>query len=170
MVLALALLLSACGDSPESSDTDAAADCTVTASEQPTIAEPDLSDDPPSELQVEALASPPSPDCPEAEAGDFVAVDYVGRSYSTGEVFDSSEGRDPFTFQLGAGQVIPGWDQGIAGLQVGERARLIIPPKLGYGEAGAGGGVIAPHETLVFDVQLVDILEPADQTGSASDG
>ncbi len=144
-----------------------ASDCTVSTTEQPSDPAPDLSGEPPAELQVEQLAEPPSPDCPTAETGDVVAVNYVGRSFSTGDVFDSSEGRGPFTFQLGAGRVIAGWDQGIAGLQVGERARLTIPPGLAYGEAGAGG-VIGPNETLVFDVQLVEILEQP--TGGATTG
>ena len=165
VLLAGALALSACGGEDEPDDTAAAPDCTVTTTAPPSEDPPDVSGDPPSELQVEQLAPPPSPDCPEAETGDIVVVDYVGRSWSTGEVFDSSEARGPFRFELGAGNVIQGWDQGIAGLQVGERARLTVPPNLAYGDRGAGG-VIGPGETLVFDVQLVDILEPP--TGDAT--
>lgn len=159
VLLAGALALSACAGGTEPADTAVAPDCTVTATDQPSEDVPDLSGEPPSDLQVELLAEPPSPDCPEAVQGDFVVVDYVGRAYSTGEVFDSSQGRGPFTFQLGAGRVIAGWDQGIAGLRVGERARLTIPPDLAYGETGAGGQ-IGPNETLVFDVRLVEIVEP----------
>ena len=166
VLLAAALALSACGGDSEGSDAAAPPDCTVATTEQPSDPAPDLSGEPPTELQVEQLAEPPSSDCPTAEPGDMVAVNYTGRSWSTGEVFDSSAGRDPITFQLGAGRVIAGWDQGIAGLQVGERARLVIPPDLAYGEAGAGGGLIAPNETLVFDVQLVEILE--EPTGDAT--
>ncbi len=157
VLLAGALALSACGSG--STDDAATTDSTDAATPDSTPAStPDLSGDPPGELVVEQLAPPADDQAPEAEAGDLVAVHYTGRSWSTGEVFDSSEGRDPLTFQLGAGEVIPGWDQGIAGLQVGERARLTIPPDLAYGEAGAGG-VIGPNETLVFDVELVEILD-----------
>lgn len=121
---------------------------------------PDLSGEPPEELAVETLAPPPDEGAPEATPGDVVVVDYTGWAWSTGEVFDSSEieGRTPITFQLGAGRVIPGWEQGIVGLQVGERARLVVPPDLAYGDAGAGSAV-GPGETLVFDVELVEILE-----------
>jgi peptidylprolyl isomerase len=91
----------------------------------------------------------------EAKAGDFVEVHYVGVSYSNGEQFDASWDRDEtFEFRLGAGQVISGWDRGVAGMKVGGRRRLTIPPDLGYGKQGAGG-VIAPNETLVFVVDLV---------------
>jgi peptidylprolyl isomerase len=85
-----------------------------------------------------------------------VNVHYVGVSWSTGEEFDSSWSRSElFAFPLGGGQVIAGWDQGVAGMKVGGRRRLTIPPHLGYGERGAGG-VIAPNETLVFVVDLHD--------------
>jgi peptidylprolyl isomerase len=166
VLLAGALALSACGDGSEPSDAAAPPDCSVEATEVPSEPAPDLSGEPPAELQVESLAEPPSPDCAEAVEGDLVAVSYVGRSWSTGEVFDSSEGRGPFPFQLGAGRVIAGWEQGIAGLQVGERARLTIPPDMAYGEAGAGGGAIGPGETLVFDVQLVEIMEESAEGAS----
>ena len=72
-----------------------------------------------------------------SEAGDEVTVQYVGVDYKTGEEFDSSWDRDePFPFQLGAGQVIPGWDQGVEGMKVGGRRELIIPPELAYGASG----------------------------------
>ncbi len=91
-----------------------------------------------------------------AKAGDMVSVHYVGVSYSNGEEFDASWNRnEPLEFQLGAGQVIPGWDQGVQGMKVGGRRRLTIPPHLAYGERGAGGGVIAPNETLIFVCDLV---------------
>jgi peptidylprolyl isomerase len=92
----------------------------------------------------------------EAAAGRPVNVHYVGVSWSTGQEFDSSWSRSElFSFPLGAGRVISGWDQGVAGMRVGGRRRLTIPPHLAYGEAGAGGA-IAPNETLVFVVDLFD--------------
>jgi peptidylprolyl isomerase len=93
----------------------------------------------------------------EARLGDRVEVHYVGVSWSTGEQFDASWDRgETFRFQLGAGQVIPGWDEGVAGMRVGGRRRLTIPPSLAYGSRGAGG-VIGPGETLVFVVDLVGV-------------
>ncbi|WP_431781382.1 FKBP-type peptidyl-prolyl cis-trans isomerase [Streptomyces chumphonensis] len=95
-------------------------------------------------------------DGPVAAAGAKVSVHYVGVSFSTGEEFDASWNRGkPLEFQLGAGQVIPGWDQGVQGMKVGGRRRLTIPPHLAYGEHGAGGGRIAPNETLIFVCDLV---------------
>jgi peptidylprolyl isomerase len=93
----------------------------------------------------------------EAKAGDQVTVQYVGVDYKNGKEFDSSWSRnEPFPFQLGAGQVIPGWDQGIEGMKVGGRRELIIPPELAYGEAGAPPA-IGPNETLVFVVDLLAV-------------
>lgn len=92
----------------------------------------------------------------EATAGSTIRAHYVGVAFSNGEEFDSSWNRgDPFQFRLGVGQVISGWDQGIAGMRVGGRRRLVIPPHLAYGDRGAGG-VIAPGETLIFVVDLVE--------------
>jgi peptidylprolyl isomerase len=92
-----------------------------------------------------------------ASPGDMVQVHYVGVAYSTGEEFDASWNRgDPLQFKLGVGQVIAGWDQGVAGMKVGGRRRLTIPPMLAYGKRGAGG-VIGPDETLVFVVDLVSV-------------
>lgn len=90
-----------------------------------------------------------------AAAGRTAIVHYVGVSASTGEQFDASWDRgDTFSFPLGAGLVIAGWDRGVEGMRVGGRRRLVIPAHLGYGERGAGG-VIAPGETLIFVVDLV---------------
>jgi peptidylprolyl isomerase len=95
-----------------------------------------------------------------AEAGDKVEMHYTGWLYvdgEKGEKFDSSLDRNQtFPFQLGAGQVIPGWDKGVAGMQVGGKRTLIIPSELGYGSRGAGG-VIPPNATLMFDVELMGI-------------
>jgi FKBP-type peptidyl-prolyl cis-trans isomerase len=92
----------------------------------------------------------------EAKAGMQVTAHYHG-TLTDGTVFDSSYTRgQPFGFRLGGGQVIKGWDEGIAGMKVGGKRRLTIPPDLGYGERGAGGA-IPPNATLVFDVELVDV-------------
>ncbi len=89
-----------------------------------------------------------------AKAGDVVSVQYVGVNYKTGKEFDASWSRgEPFTFTLGAGEVIPGWDEGLVGMKVGGRRELIIPPELGYGSTGAPPA-IPPNETLVFVVDL----------------
>jgi len=93
---------------------------------------------------------------PSAEKGKTVSVHYEG-SLLNGQVFDSSFQRNqPISFQLGVGQVIPGWDEGIQLLRVGDKARLVIPSELAYGAAGAGG-VIPPNATLLFDVELVEV-------------
>ena len=93
----------------------------------------------------------------EAAAGQQVTVHYVGVSWSTGEEFDASWNRmEPFRFPLGQGYVIQGWDQGVQGMKVGGRRTLHIPPELGYGSQGAGG-VIAPNETLIFVVDLLEV-------------
>jgi len=84
-------------------------------------------------------------------------VHYVGVAWSNGQQFDASWDRnDTFSFRLGGGQVIKGWDEGVAGMKVGGRRRLTIPPHLGYGARGAGGA-IGPNETLVFVVDLVSV-------------
>jgi peptidylprolyl isomerase len=93
----------------------------------------------------------------EASAGNQVVVHYVGVAHSTGEEFDASWNRGtPFTFPLGAGRVIAGWDQGVQGMRVGGRRQLTIPAKLGYGDRGAGGA-IKPGETLIFVVDLLEV-------------
>jgi peptidylprolyl isomerase len=92
-----------------------------------------------------------------ANSGASVTVQYVGVSYTTKQQFDASWDRNqPFPFQLGASQVIAGWDQGVAGMKVGGTRTLVIPSELGYGARGAGGA-IPPHATLLFDVELLDV-------------
>jgi peptidylprolyl isomerase len=92
-----------------------------------------------------------------ARPGQLATVHYVGVSYSTGEEFDSSWNRkEPFSFPRGAGRGIAGWDQGVTGMKVGGRRKLVIPPHLGYGDRGAGG-VIKPGETLIFVVDLLEV-------------
>ena len=119
---------------------------------KPEITIPD--ENPPTELVIEDLEVG---DGNEAAAGAFVTVHYVGVSWSTGEQFDASWDRmEPFRFGLGEGMVIQGWDEGVQGMKIGGRRRLTIPPEMGYGSRGAGG-VIAPNETLVFVVDLLDV-------------
>jgi peptidylprolyl isomerase len=110
--------------------------------------------DPPADLVVEDIHVG---DGPPAQHGQFATVHYVGVSYGSGSEFDASWNRGaPFSFPLGGGQVIAGWDQGVAGMRVGGRRRLVIPPHLGYGDRGAGN-IIKPGETLVFVVDLVGV-------------
>ena len=109
---------------------------------------------PPEELQITDVIVG---DGPEAVNGMQVLVHYVGVSYDSGEEFDASYNRgQPLAFALGAGQVIAGWDRGVAGMRVGGRRQLIIPPYLAYGEQGAGG-VIGPGETLIFVCDLIAV-------------
>jgi peptidylprolyl isomerase len=106
---------------------------------------------PPKQLEVKDLEEGSGAT---ARSGDRVSVNYVGVNYKTGKEFDASWDRgEPFSFTLGTGEVIPGWDQGVEGMKVGGRRELIIPPELGYGAAGAPPA-IPPNETLVFVVDL----------------
>ena len=121
-------------------------------STKPVVEVPD--GEPPTELETTDLVEG---DGAEAKAGDTVSMQYVGVNYSDGSEFDASwETGQPFEFELGAGGVIPGWDEGIPGMKVGGRRELVIPPDLGYGAAGRPPD-IGPNETLVFVVDLVDV-------------
>jgi peptidylprolyl isomerase len=121
--------------------------------ERPIVEKPD--GDIPFDLGVEDIVVG---DGDEATPGSKVTVHYVGVAFRTGEHFDASWDRgDPFRFALGKGQVIPGWDQGVAGMRVGGRRQLTIPSALAYGARGAGNGVIAPHEPLIFVVDLLAV-------------
>lgn len=93
---------------------------------------------------------------PEAVRGKTVSVHYTGW-LTDGTRFDSSVGGDPFSFRLGAGEVIEGWDRGVAGMRVGGKRRLTLPPDLGYGAAGAPPA-IPPNATLVFEVELLSVI------------
>ena len=125
----------------------------MTNNEKPQVEVP--SDQPPSyQLEIEDIEVGVGD---EATPGTIVEVHSVGQSWSTGEQFDASWDRgSTFKFGLGKGQVIAGWDQGVAGMKVGGRRRITIPPNLAYGKRGAGG-VIGPDETLVFVVDLVGV-------------
>ena len=122
------------------------------SAQKPSVTIP--SGEPPADLEIvdESVG-----DGAEATNGHQVEVHYVGVSWSTGKQFDASwDRRDTFSFGLGGGQVIAGWDRGVAGMKVGGRRRLTIPPHLGYGSRGAGG-LIKANETLVFVVDLIAV-------------
>ncbi len=120
--------------------------------ERPTIDKPE--GDIPFELVTEDLVVGEGD---EATAGSKVTVHYVGVAFRSGEEFDASWNRgNPFEFALGKGQVIPGWDAGVLGMKVGGRRKLTIPSAMGYGARGAGTA-IAPHEPLVFVVDLLAV-------------
>ena len=122
------------------------------ALERPTIEKPE--GDIPFELRIDDLVEGEGE---EATKGAKVSVHYVGVAFSTGDEFDASWNRgQPFEFKLGAGQVIPGWDAGVEGMKVGGRRKLTIPSAMAYGARGAGG-VIKPHEPLVFVVDLLSV-------------
>jgi peptidylprolyl isomerase len=117
------------------------------------LVEPHLGDAP-TELLIEDIIVGTGD---EATAGRTAVVHYVGVGAGSGEEFDASWNRhEPFAFALGAGYVIKGWDQGVRGMRIGGRRRLVIPAHLGYGDRGAGG-VIAPGETLIFVVDLLEL-------------
>jgi peptidylprolyl isomerase len=150
IVVCAGLFVAGCGggndSSTESTTSEAPAEKTKPKVTVPTGA-------PPKKLEVKELEEGSGV---EAKAGDKVTVQYVGVDFKNGEEFDSSWSRnEPFSFTLGAGEVIPGWDQGVKGMKVGGRRELVIPPDLAYGEAGAPPA-IGPSETLVF---VIDLLE-----------
>lgn len=153
------LVFAGCGDDGSTTETPGSTDTTSqqSGSAEDTKTKPKVEvpkGAPPKKLVEEELVEGEGPT---AEAGDEVTVQYVGVGFESGKEFDASWDRgEPFTFQLGAGQVIPGWDQGVKGMQVGGRRELIIPPGLAYGEAGAPPS-IGPNETLIFVVDLVAV-------------
>jgi peptidylprolyl isomerase len=120
--------------------------------DRPVIEKPE--GDIPFDLGIEEIVEG---DGAEAVAGKTVTVHYAGIAFRSGEEFDASWNRgEPFQFKLGKGQVIAGWDQGVTGMKVGGRRKLTIPSALAYGARGAGG-VIEPHEPLVFVVDLLEV-------------
>ena len=154
--LGAALAIAGCGGDDESTTTTTATSTESTTAEaeptKPVVKVPEGA--PPKKLEIKDLSRGTGA---VAEAGDEVTVQYVGVDYKTGEEFDASwERGEPFAFQLGGGQVIPGWDQGVEGMRVGGRRELIIPPDLAYGAAGAPPA-IAPNATLVFVVDLLGV-------------
>jgi peptidylprolyl isomerase len=167
LALVLGAAVTACGGDDSSSGESAA---TATPAETPTAVPNNVDEiaagitkntkkepkivmpkgDPPTELVIKDIVKGKGP---KAKAGEKLTMDYTGYSWSTGEKFDASWDRNqPFPFQLGAGMVIPGWDQGMVGMKEGGRRLLVIPPDLGYGPQGSGP--IAPNETLIFAVDL----------------
>jgi len=164
LLAASGLGLAACGSSSSSTTatTSAPAPAVIatiavpspvgTFGTQPTITVPPGA--PPTQLESKDLIVGTGP---AAKAGDRVTVQYIGVAYSTGKVFDASWTRgQPFPFTLGAGQVITGWDKGVAGMRVGGRRELILPPNYAYGPASPGPG-IGPNDTLIFIVDLLKI-------------
>jgi peptidylprolyl isomerase len=173
LALALSAGVAACGEDDEpasggSAESTATATPTETASAEgveaivqgigkDTKSKPEIpapQGDPPPELVIRDIVKGKGP---KAKAGDELSMQYVGNSWSTGQQFDASwdRGAQPFVFQLGAGMVIPGWDEGLVGLRKGGRRLLIIPPDKGYGPNGTPDGTIAPNETLIFVVDRV---------------
>lgn len=150
------LALAGCGDDSSDEETQAngAAAAAATGedtSTKPKVAIPDGA--PPSGLIERDLVEGSGA---EAKKGDEVTVQYVGVGYDSEEEFDASWGREPFTFQLGSGQVIPGWEQGVEGMKAGGRRELTIPAELAYGATGSPPS-IGPNETLVFVIDLLEV-------------
>jgi len=158
---ALALTIAGCGGSDDSSSsTQSSSEATTTKQSggdsnlnaKPKITVPDAAA--PKKLEQKEIVEG---DGAEAKAGDEVTVQYVGVGYDSKKEFDSSWSRnEPFTFTLGAGEVIPGWDQGVAGMKVGGRRELTIPANLAYGPAGSPPA-IGQNETLIFVVDLLAV-------------
>jgi peptidylprolyl isomerase len=170
LALALGAGVSACGDddeepanggaaapaeetpAPAPADFDAkeyASQISTNLKQKPKV--PPVEGEPPAELVIEDVVKGKGPG---AKAGDLLTMQYVGHSWSTNQQFDASWDRgEPFQFQLGAGMVIPGWDQGLEGMRRGGRRLLVIPPDLGYGPQGSPPA-IGPNETLIFVVDL----------------
>ncbi len=169
-ILALALVPAGCGDdeeeqsaAPQTTTTEPAGAPTEAPTEEPaadlkdTSTKPVIeqpSGEPPTKLVIKDIVKGKGK---AAKKGDTVSVQYAGVAFSTGAEFDAPWNRgEPFSFGLGQGQVIPGWDEGVAGMKVGGRRQLTIPPDQAYGEAGSPPA-IGPNETLIFVVDLLEI-------------
>ena len=170
---ALALIAAGCGDDKDSdgkakaSSGDQSAETQESAAPEPTESAKKGTTTPPKDTpKIEIPAGDPPKELvvEDVVAGQGAAlgtgmeatVNYVGVSWSTKKEFDSSYDAQPITLPIGAGQVIPGWDEGLLGMRVGGRRKLVIPPDMGYGAAGQPP-VIKPNETLVFIVDLIDV-------------
>lgn len=159
LALCAALAFAGCGGGNDSSSSSESSEATTTYQWSPPGkfgSEPELvapGGAPPKKLETKDLIAGSGA---AANAGAEISVQYSGANFKTGEEFDSSWSRnaEPFTFTLGSGEVIAGWDQGIVGMKVGGRRELIIPPELAYGAEGRPP-VIPPNETLVFIVDLL---------------
>ena len=155
LVLALAALLAVAGCGSDSEEP--ASTSTPEAAAAPELTKPEITvpkGKPPKKLVINDIEKGTGK---AAKRGDQVTVQYVGISFLNGRQFDASWDRgEPFQFELGAGSVIPGWDQGVAGMQVGGRRQLVIPPDLAYGPQGSPP-TIGPNETLVFVIDLVSV-------------
>jgi peptidylprolyl isomerase len=146
IVIGIVLIARSGGDGEDAGSTEVSTDLT----EKPV---PATGGDPPTELVSEDIVEG---DGAEAKAGDKITVQYVGVDFATGEEFDSSWDGEPFEFELGSGQVIPGWDQGVVGMKEGGRRQLTIPPDLAYGPQGSPPA-IGPDATLAFVIDLESV-------------
>ena len=186
LAMLLALVLSgACGgnsappaDQVKPAEMPAAPPNTIGPANTPPAASPGASAEPSAKPATPPAEKPAPPARPaftrtdlqagtgrEAQKGKGLTVQYTGWLYDPskpdlkGRMFDTSRDRGPFNFVLGAGQVIPGWDQGFEGMRIGGRRRLVIPPDLAYGVDGAGNGIIPPNATLIFEMELLDVQQ-----------
>jgi peptidylprolyl isomerase len=161
LTAAVGITAAGCGSSNDNTASSSTPDTGTTQAAQPATAKPRLkpkvkvpSGKPPKKLVVKDLIKGTGP---AAKPGDPITVNYIGVNYANGKPFDNSYDRgQPFPFQLGGGQVISGWDNGLVGMKVGGRRMLIIPPSQAYGPQGQPP-VIKPNETLVFVVDLLSI-------------
>jgi FKBP-type peptidyl-prolyl cis-trans isomerase FkpA len=158
LALATAIVVAGCSTAPTTpppaATPDAGASQVATPAEAVPTTEPAPAEQPTTKLIIKDLKVGKGP---KAKSGDMITVDYTGW-LTDGTKFDSSkDSGTPFQFTLGAGQVITGWDTGVAGMQVGGKRKLTIPPGMGYGAQGAGNGAIPPNATLIFEVELLKI-------------
>jgi peptidylprolyl isomerase len=163
LCLALAVAVGGCGGSSDSSSESTGSSDSTSSSKSAESANTDLGKKP--VVTVPKGVSPKKfayleiveGDGPVAKSGDKVSVQYVGVGYDTEKEFDSSWSRnEPFSFTLGGGEVIKGWDQGVEGMKVGGRRELLLPPELAYGAAGSPPS-IGPNETLIFVIDLLEV-------------